>query len=153
MLEGSISVVDSTVKWLRDNISIIHTFEDIGALASKFKFTDGAFFIAAFSGLLSSYWCDDARGRLVGVTQSTGKRHIIRATSEIICLSTRTVLKAMNMDRSISLKALKADDGMSNSDQCMQIQVDVFGIPLSRLDMRIRRSICCWIGVRLQEGY
>ncbi|KAG1033089.1 hypothetical protein G6F43_013634 [Rhizopus delemar] len=114
---------------------IVQTFEGIDTLASKFKFIGGVFFIAAFSGLLSPYWRDDARGRLVGLIQSTDKPHITRATLKAICFSTRTILKSMNMVRSVSLKALKVDDGMSNPDQCMQIQFDVLGIPVSRLDM------------------
>ncbi|KAG0737979.1 hypothetical protein G6F62_009646 [Rhizopus arrhizus] len=135
-LEGSISVAGAAVKWLRDNVGIIQTFEDIDTLASKVKSTGGVFFVTAFSGLFSPYWRDDARGALVGLTQYTDKHHIARATLEAVCYSTRAILEAMNMDRSVSLKALKADGGMSNSDQCMQIQADVLGIPVSRPSMR-----------------
>lgn len=135
-LEGSISVAGAAVKWLRDNLELIKTSDDIDALAAKVKTTGGVFFVTAFSGLFSPYWRDDARGTLVGLTQYTTKCHLARATLEAVCFSTRAILEAMKADGDVPLKMLKADGGMSNSDQCMQIQADVLGIPVIRPGMR-----------------
>lgn len=135
-LEGSISVAGAAVKWLRDNMELIKTSDDIDTLASKVKSTGGVFFVTAFSGLFSPYWRDDARGTLVGLTQYTTKYHLARAALEAVCFSTRAIMEAMKADGDVPLKTLKADGGMSNSDQCMQIQADVLGIPVIRPGMR-----------------
>jgi glycerol kinase len=135
-LEGSISVAGAAVKWLRDNLELIKTSDDIDALAAKVKSTGGVFFVTAFSGLFAPYWRDDARGTLVGLTQYTNKCHLARATLEAVCFSTRAILEAMKADGDVPLKMLKADGGMSNSDQCMQIQADVLGIPVIRPGFR-----------------
>lgn len=89
-------------------------------------------FVTAFSGLFAPYWRDDARGTLVGLTQYTNKYHIARATLEAVCFSTRAILDAMKEDGKVSLKILKVDGGMCNSDVCMQIQADVLGIPVGK---------------------
>ncbi|KAI8097999.1 uncharacterized protein B0P05DRAFT_576845 [Gilbertella persicaria] len=148
-LEGSISVAGAAVKWLRDNMEIIKTSDDIDKLAAKVKSTGGVFFVTAFSGLFSPYWRDDARGTLVGLTQYTNKCHVARATLEAVCFSTRAILEAMKADGDVSLKILKADGGMSNSDQCMQIQADVLGIPVIRPGMRDSSAL----GAAYAAGY
>lgn len=148
-LEGSISVAGAAVKWLRDNLELIKTSDEIDGLASKVKSTGGVFFVTAFSGLFSPYWRDDARGTLVGLTQYTNKYHIARATLEAVCFSTRAILEATKKDGDVPLTMLKADGGMSNSDQCMQIQADVLGIPVIRPSMRDTTAL----GAAYAAGY
>ncbi|KAI9300200.1 hypothetical protein BJ944DRAFT_244422, partial [Cunninghamella echinulata] len=135
-LEGSISVAGSAVNWLKNNLGIISTPDEINELASKVEDTGGIVFVPAFSGLFAPYWRDDARGTLVGITQYTNKCHIARAVLEAVCFSTQAILKAMKEDSHVELKVLKADGGMSNSDLCMQIQTDLLGIPVERPKMR-----------------
>ncbi|GAA5813343.1 hypothetical protein MFLAVUS_006820 [Mucor flavus] len=148
-LEGSISVAGAAVKWLRDNLELIKTSDEIDGLAAKVKSTGGVFFVTAFSGLFSPYWRDDARGTLVGLTQYTNKFHIARATLEAVCFSTRAIIEVMKKDGDVPLKMLKADGGMSNSDQCMQIQADVLGIPVIRPGMRDTTAL----GAAYAAGY
>lgn len=151
-LEGSISVAGAAIKWLRDNIGIIQSPDDIDTLAAKVKSTGGVFFVTAFSGLFAPYWRGDARGTLVGLTQYTNKYHLARATLEAVCFSTRAILEAMNIDRSVALKTLKADGGMSNSDQCMQIQADVLGIPVCRSALRDTSALGAAFAAGLAAG-
>ena len=148
-LEGSISVAGAAVKWLRDNMELIKHTDDINGLAAKVTNTGGVFFVTAFSGLFSPYWRDDARGTLVGLTQYTNKCHLARAALEAVCFSTRAILEAMKKDGDIPFKMLMADGGMSNSDQCMQIQADVLGIPVIRPSMRETTAL----GAAYAAGY
>src|SRR6478735_2254961 len=78
-LEGSIAVTGSLVQWLRDNLGIIGSAEEIEGLAGKVEDNGGAYFVPAFSGLFAPYWRPDARGALVGLTRYVNRNHIARA--------------------------------------------------------------------------
>src|SRR5699024_3965070 len=51
-LEGSIAQAGSVVQWLRDQLGIIKTSEDVEALANSVTDHGGVYFVPAFSGLL-----------------------------------------------------------------------------------------------------
>ena len=61
-LEGSIAVTGSLVQWLRDNLGLIDSADEIEALARSVDDNGGAYFVPAFSGLFAPYWRADARG-------------------------------------------------------------------------------------------
>ena len=84
-LEGSVAVAGSAVRWLRDNLSIISSTDEVQRLAMSVKSTHGVYFVPAFSGLYAPYWESSARGVVCGLTQFTTKEHIARATLESVC--------------------------------------------------------------------
>ncbi|KAG0002419.1 Glycerol kinase [Modicella reniformis] len=135
-LEGSIAVAGSAVKWLRDNMGIIKSAEEINVLAAGTKDSGGVIFVTAFSGLFAPYWRPDVRGSILGISQHTTKHHLARATLEATCFQTRAILDAMNTDSGKPLKSLRVDGGLSNSDICMQLQANILGIEVSRPEMR-----------------
>lgn len=90
-LEGSIAVAGSAVKWLRDNMGIIRSAEEINDLAAQVDSNGGVVFVTAFSGLFAPYWRPDVRGSIVGISQHTTKHHLARATLEATCFQTRAV--------------------------------------------------------------
>ncbi|KAF9581941.1 Glycerol kinase, partial [Lunasporangiospora selenospora] len=135
-LEGGIAVAGSAVQWLRDNLGIIKSADEINGLASVVKDNGGVVFVTAFSGLFAPYWRPDVRANITGLTQHTTKHHLARATLEAACFQTRAVLEAMNADSNHPLAALRVDGGLSNSDVCMQLQADILGIDVTRPQMR-----------------
>lgn len=135
-LEGSIAVAGSAIKWLRNNIGLIKSSEEIGEEAAKVENNAGVIFVTALSGLFAPYWRDDARGTIVGLTQYTKKSHICRAVIEATCFQSKAILDAMERDSGTPFKSLKVDGGMTNSDTAMQIQADILGIDVSRPQMR-----------------
>lgn len=135
-LEGSIAVAGSAVKWIRDNLGLIQSSDEIGPLAAQVEDTGGVYFVTAFSGLFAPYWRDDARGLLIGMTGYTTKAHIARATLEAICFQTKAILDAMDADAGTMLQVVRVDGGVTNSDETMQIQADILGIEVDRPAMR-----------------
>ncbi|TFD27993.1 FGGY-family carbohydrate kinase, partial [Cryobacterium sp. TMT2-23] len=131
-LEGSIAVTGSLVQWLRDNLGIIRTAEEIEALALSVEDNGGAYFVPAFSGLFAPYWRADARGALVGLTRYVNKGHIARAALEATAFQTREVLDAVNADSGVPLAELKVDGGMIANNLLMQFQADIIGVPVVR---------------------
>ncbi len=135
-LEGSVFVGGAIVKWLRDEMKLIHESRDSEYFAGKVKDTAGIYLVPAFSGLGAPYWDPDARGTLVGLTAGTGKNHIIRAALESIAYQTEDVIAAMNADmRSFGeapVSTLRVDGGASANDLLMQLQSDISGICVAR---------------------
>ena len=88
--------------------------------------------VPAFVGLGAPYWDQYARGTIVGLTRGTKKEHFIRATVESLAYQTYDVLKAMQEDSGIELKALKVDGGACANNFLMQFQSDILDVQVDR---------------------
>lgn len=131
-LEGSIAVTGSLVQWLRDNLGMINTAEDIEKLAETVDDNGGAYFVPAFSGLFAPHWRSDARGVVVGLTRYVNKGHLARAVLEASAFQSLEVLDAMNADAGVDLTELKVDGGMVVNELLMQFQADLIKVPVIR---------------------
>jgi glycerol kinase len=131
-LEGSIAITGALVQWLRDNLGIIRSSDEVEALARMVDDNGGIYFVPAFSGLFAPYWKNDARGAIVGMTRYVNKAHIARAALEATAFQTREVLDAMESDSGVHLQALKVDGGMVHNELLMQFQADILGVPVIR---------------------
>ena len=131
-LEGSVAVTGSAVQWLRDQLGIIATPDDIESLAASVPDSGGAYFVPAFSGLFAPYWRPDARGAIVGLSRFHTKAHLARATLEATCFQTRDVLDAMIGDAGVPLALLRVDGGATVNNLLMQLQADILGVAVVR---------------------
>ena len=131
-LEGSIAVTGSLVQWLRDNLGLIGSADEIEALANTVDDNGGAYLVPAFSGLYAPHWRPDARGALVGLTRFVNKGHIARAALEAIAFQTREVLGAVNADVAVPLTELRVDGGATANDTMLQFQADILNLPVVR---------------------
>ncbi|MDO5700671.1 MAG: glycerol kinase GlpK [Bowdeniella nasicola] len=127
-LEGSIAVTGSLVQWLRDNLALIESAEQIEELAASVADNGGAYIVPAFSGLFAPHWRPDARGALVGLTRFVTKAHLARAVLEATAFQSREVQEAMEADSAVPLTELRVDGGMVGNDLLMQFQADVSGV-------------------------
>ena len=131
-LEGSIFVAGAAIQWLRDEMKMIETAAQSEELAKAVEDTNGVYVVPAFVGLGAPYWDMYARGVVVGLTRGAGRNHVVRAALESIAYQTRDVLKAMQDDSGITLKALKVDGGAVANNFLMQFQSDILGVPVDR---------------------
>uniref|UniRef100_A0A8C0IER8 glycerol kinase n=1 Tax=Bubo bubo TaxID=30461 RepID=A0A8C0IER8_BUBBB len=129
-LEGSVAIAGAVVRWLRDNLGIVKTAQEVEKLAAEAGTSYGCYFVPAFSGLYAPYWEPSARGIICGLTQFTNKKHIAFAALEAVCFQTREILDAMNKDCGIPLNQLQVDGGMTNNKVLMQLQSDILCIPV-----------------------
>lgn len=134
-LEGSVFVAGAAIQWLRDELSIIQNAAQSEEYAMAVTDTNGVYVVPAFSGLGAPYWDQYARGTIVGITRGFNKEHLVRATLEAIAYQTFEVLKAMEQDSGIQLKALKVDGGACANNFLMQFQADI-------LDTIVYRPAC-----------
>ncbi|MEV0649850.1 glycerol kinase GlpK [Phytomonospora sp. NPDC050363] len=131
-LEGSIAITGALVQWLRDNLGIIDSADEIEALASSVDDTGDCYIVPAFSGLYAPHWRSDARGVICGLTRYITKAHIARAVLEATCWQTREVADAMRADSGVELSELRVDGGMTVNSLLMQTQADILGVPVVR---------------------
>jgi glycerol kinase len=151
-LEGSVAVTGAAVQWLRDQIGLIRSADEIEGVALRVADNGGVYFVPAFSGLFAPYWRSDARGVIVGLTRHSDRGHLARATLEAICFQTRDVLQAMEQDSGIRLEVLKADGGATANDTLMQLQADILGVPVVRSSVRETTALGAAYGAGLASG-
>ncbi|MEN8233742.1 MAG: glycerol kinase GlpK [Actinomycetota bacterium] len=131
-LEGSIAIAGAGVQWLRDNLRMIDSAEQITALALEVEDNGGVYFVPAFSGLFAPWWRDDARGVITGLTRFANRGHLARAVLEATAFQARDVLEAMEADSGVALTELKVDGGMVVNDILMQFQADMLDVNVVR---------------------
>ncbi|XP_060510782.1 glycerol kinase 2 [Panthera onca] len=151
-LEGSVAIAGAVIRWLRDNIGIINTSEEIEVLARDVGTSYGCYFVPAFSGLYAPYWEPTARGIICGLTQFINKSHIAFAALESVCFQTREILDAMNHDCGIPLRHLQVDGKMTNNKVLMQLQADILHIPVIKPPMPETTALGAAMAAGAAEG-
>ncbi|HET6529475.1 MAG TPA: glycerol kinase GlpK [Actinoplanes sp.] len=131
-LEGAIAVTGSLIQWLRDNLGLIRSADEVEGLARTVPDNGGCYLVPAFSGLFAPHWRSDARGALVGLTGYVNRGHLARAALEATGWQTREVVDAMNADGDTPLTSLKVDGGMTRNNLLMQFLADVLAVPVVR---------------------
>jgi len=131
-LEGSIFVTGAAIQWLRDQLGIIESANEMGALAAGVSDSGGVYVVPAFTGLGSPWWDPHARGTIVGITRGTGRAHLARAVVEAMAYQTRDVVDAMATSAGRAVQVLRADGGASVMDLLLQLQADQLQVPVAR---------------------
>lgn len=126
-LEGAVAVAGSLIQWLRDNLEIGASAEEIAEFAASVKDAEGIRFVPAFNGLFAPHWRADARGTICGLTFYHTKAHLARAAIDAASFQTAEVFDAMKADSGIELSSLKVDGGMTVNPQLLQFLADILG--------------------------
>jgi len=133
-LEGAIFFAGAALEWLTKKLDAISHVSEIDPLAMSLPSNEGVYLVPAFAGLGAPYWDANARGGLFGLTQDTGKAHLVRAALESMAYQTQEVLGAMQREAGLSLSVLRVDGGVTRSDFLMQFLADILHVPVERLD-------------------
>ena len=131
-IEGSVFVAGAAVQWLRDKLGLIQTASESEAIAATVPDTGGVYLVPAFVGLGAPYWDAGARGVICGLTRSSDRAHIVRATLESIAYQTRELIDAMQADSGERILELRVDGGAAANNFLMQFQADILGCPIVR---------------------
>ena len=126
-LEGSVFVAGAVVQWVRDELEMVRTAQELDRVAETVKDADGLYIVPAFAGLGAPHWDPYARGVAVGMTRGTNRAHFCRAALESIAFQSADLITCMEKDSGLSLKELRVDGGASNSKPLLQFQADLLG--------------------------
>ncbi|KAJ6667586.1 hypothetical protein lerEdw1_016707 [Lerista edwardsae] len=151
-LEGSVAIAGALIRWLRDNLDMAQTPDEIEKLAAEVGSSHGCCIVPAFSGLYAPYWDPTARGIICGLTQFTNKSHIAFAALEAVCFQAREILDAMNKDCGMPLSQVQVDGGMTNNNDLMQLQADILGIPVVKPSMHEISALGAAMAAGAAEG-
>jgi len=152
-LEGSVAISGALVQWMRDNLGLIKTSQEIEVLARTVEDNGDVYFVPAFSGLYAPYWKDSARGVIAGLTRYAGKAHLARAALEATAFQTRDVTGAMEQDSGIALNQLRVDGGMVENDLLMQFQSDILDRPVVRSQAKEMTALGAAYAAGLAVGF
>ena len=152
-LEGSIAIAGSLVQWMRDNMKMIESSDEIEELANSVSDNGGIYFVPAFSGLFAPHWRSDARGVIVGLTGYVNRGHFARAVVESTAFQTLEVIEAMEKDSKVKLTTLKVDGGMTVNETLMQFQADLLNVPVVRPIVKETTALGAAYAAGLTVGY
>ena len=131
-LEGSIFMGGAVIQWLRDELQIISSSDEVEGLANKVEDNGGVYLVPGFVGLGAPHWDQYARGTILGMTRGSNKSHIARAALESIAYQTKDVVAAMEADAQVTLSELRVDGGASINNTLMQFQSDLLSSDVIR---------------------
>ncbi len=152
-LEGSIAITGALVQWLRDNLGIIRTTEEVERLAASVPDNGDVYFVPAFSGLYAPYWRTDARGVIAGLTRYATAGHIARAALEATTYQTFDVVEAMQRDSGIAIRTLRVDGAMVQNELLMQFHADILNVPVVRQKSMEATALGAAYAAGLAVGY
>ena len=128
--DGGVYSAGSMMDWLIE-LGLAQDVHQLMALAESVTDTGGVVLIPAFGGLAAPYWQGRARGCWAGMSQNTGRAHLVRAAVEAIAFRVRDIVDAMNSAGTV-VDQLHTDGGLTRSDFLMQSQADVLNVPVQR---------------------
>lgn len=124
-LEAVIRTSGDSLKWLRENLELFDTFEEMDQLLTQVPSNQGVYLVPAFVGLGAPYWQPNARASISGMNRGTGKAHIIRAALESIAYQVHDAVELLQTASGITLEELRADGGAAENTLLMQFQADI----------------------------
>lgn len=125
VLEGNLNYTGAVITWLKDDLKLIQSPGETGALAEAAVQDDSLYLIPAFSGLGAPYWDSRATASVVGMTRTTGKAEVVRAGVECIAYQITDIVKAMSEDAGVKVEELRVDGGPTKNTYLMQFQSDI----------------------------
>jgi len=134
-LEGSVFVGGASIQWLRDGLQIIDSAAETEEICMSIPPLESLYVVPAFSGLGAPYWDGDAQGSIHGLSFSTGRKEIVKATVEALALQVKDVIDAMQEDSGKQMKSLKVDGGACANNYLMQFQSDMLNAQVDRPKM------------------
>lgn len=131
-LEGSVFIGGAVVQWMRDELQMVQSAQELDKLAASVSDAGGLYIVPAFSGLGAPHWDPYARGAALGMTRGTNRAHFCRAALESIAYQSADLITCMQKDSGIELKELRVDGGAARSDPLIQFQSDLLQSPVVR---------------------
>lgn len=131
VLEGNVNYAGAVITWLKDDLGLIRSADETEALARAAAEGDRSYLVPAFTGLGAPYWDSDATGALVGMTRTTRRAEVVRATLDCIAYQITDVLRAMETDAGLRIDELRVDGGPTRNGYLMQFQSDMARCPVA----------------------
>lgn len=127
---GVIHDAGNAIRWFADNLmessmTVDQTFVEMNRLASETPAgADGLYFLPLFGGDRCPHYRPDARGAMLGLTFSHGRRHMVRALMEGLAYHLYSVYRMLALNTE---PELVVTGGILKSPVWLSIVSDLFG--------------------------
>ena len=131
-LEGSAFIAGAAIQWLRDELGIISSADQLEKLARTASGAEGMQFIPAFVGLGSPWWDESARGALFGITRGSARGQLANAVIDSLAFEVRAITDQMANGLDTPLTSLRVDGGAATMDLLLERQATQSGVLVER---------------------
>ncbi len=147
VFDGGIYTTGAVVDWMINRLKLLESPEEIDQILSDKTPIPELFFIPALSGLAAPYWEPEARGSWYGLTLAHDRRSLVKSAMEGIGFRVMDIFGLMEAS-GLVLDSIKVDGGLTRNRFLMQLQADLFGIPIAVMDLVEATAI----GIGLMSG-
>ena len=131
-LEGSCFIAGAAIEFIKKQLAWITQASDTAEISKEIVASPYVYFVPTLSGLGAPYWKPECKGAFLGLTRSTTKAQLIRATLEGIAFQVTDVLDALALDTNKTPSHVKVDGGAAANDSLISIQAHLANISLYR---------------------
>lgn len=150
-LEGSIFNAGTAVEFLRTQMGLFESANDIEPMARQAADPLNVYFVPAFTGLGAPFWDADARGAMLGLTRDSTKYDMVAAALQAVAFQTNDLKTAMQSD-GIETEVYRVDGGMASNNIVLQNLANISNAAVDRPDVieTTALGVACLAG--LQSG-
>jgi len=130
VLEGNINYSGAVLKWLVDDLGLIESPMMSSECAQRANEEDETYLVPAFSGLGAPYWDTEARAAICGMSRTTGKNEIVKASLDCVAYQINDIVSAMLEISGLGGQSLRVDGGATKNEYLMQFQSDILNLPI-----------------------
>lgn len=125
VIEGNVNYAGAIIKWLQEDLKLVESSKETEILASQAFSGDSTYLVPAFTGLGAPYWEDKATAVICGMTRTTGKAEVVKASLDSIAYQIEDILSCIHASTGHKTSALKVDGGVTTNNYLMQFQSNV----------------------------
>lgn len=127
VLEGNLNYAGAIITWLKDELQLIQAAAETNSIAIQANPQDHSYLVPAFTGLGAPYWEERASAVICGMSRTTGKAELVKASLDSIAYQITDLICAMEQDAQMSITELRVDGGPTGNTYLMQFQSDISG--------------------------
>ncbi|MBM9465964.1 FGGY family carbohydrate kinase [Nakamurella leprariae] len=154
-LEGVVFHSGQTLSWMKDNLKLFRTNDEIEALSRAVPDSGGVYVVPAFGGMCAPHWDREAKAAVVGLTLESTAAHVVRAGMDSMAFQTADIIDALEAG-GMPVDVLKVDGGSARSDLLCQLTADLSGKVIQRPTSLERTALgaafVAGLGVGLWDG-
>jgi glycerol kinase len=154
LFEGMLPVTGSAVQWLVQGAEMIETPDAAYDIAMSVPDSGGVYFVVTLAGAYVPRYDPYARGAMFGISHSTKRAHIVRATIEGIAFGLADIMDVVESGSNLKIQHIKIDGGASKNDLLAQsfadyIRCDVYRSESSGEATALGAAMVAAIGIGL----
>jgi glycerol kinase len=130
-LDGGVFAAGALLEWLSRDLGLAADPAALCELAGEVPDSAGVIVLPAITGLGAPWWKANAQGVIAGLTSAARPAHVARAALEATAWRVADVVG--EVERTVELRSLRADGGLSADPLLMQLQADATGLRVERM--------------------